>query len=66
MTPNKRVQEPKTFKKFLKPTLAQNNCFHSERFWIFVTAAFAPKKSVEGILRPAENNLETIPIEISQ
>ena len=30
MKPDKRVQEPKTSKKFLKPTLAQWNCFNTE------------------------------------
>lgn len=51
MKPNKRVQEPKTSKKFLKPTLAQWNCFNAE----------CAQTLSQSILRAAENNLEAIP-----
>lgn len=61
MKPNKRVQEPKTSKKFLKPTLAQWNCFNAEYAQTLSQQSLCLSKFVESILRAAENNLEAIP-----
>lgn len=61
MKPNKRVQEPKTSKKFLKPTLALWNCFNAECAQTLSQQSLCLSKFVESILRAAENNLEAIP-----
>jgi hypothetical protein len=66
MRPSLRVHESKPSKKFLKPSPAQWGSFNDECSNYsdsnsFILQPFCLNKFVEGVLRAAENNLESAP-----
>lgn len=66
MRPSMRVHESKPSKKFLKPSPAQwssfnNECSNYSDSNSFILQPLCLNKFVEGVLRAAENNLESAP-----